>query len=160
MSDTSSTPSSPISTPPSSIPSPQLDTLSIAEDVSEADKLAATEIKVHTHDYHHVAISYIGEIRPKRMKHSKVSSSLCSRAVSSNPILEHDFPTAAQLYSDAILRNSQEPTLWCNRAYARMKLEEFGYAMWVILHFCETDDSDFVACAMISSDASGYNALS
>lgn len=41
----------------------------------------------------------------------------------------HDFTTAAKLYSDAIEKNPNESTLWCNRAYARMKLEEFGYAL-------------------------------
>lgn len=43
--------------------------------------------------------------------------------------IAHDFPAAAQLYSKAIEKNPLEPTLWCNRAYARMKLEEFGYAL-------------------------------
>ena len=43
--------------------------------------------------------------------------------------IAHDFPAAARLYSEAIKKNPQEPTLWCNRAYARMKLEEFGYAL-------------------------------
>jgi len=36
---------------------------------------------------------------------------------------------AARLYSEAIEKNPNDPTLWCNRAYARMKLEEFGYAL-------------------------------
>lgn len=43
--------------------------------------------------------------------------------------IAHDFPAAARLYSEAIEKNPQEPTLWCNRAYARMKLEEYGYAL-------------------------------
>jgi serine/threonine-protein phosphatase 5 len=43
--------------------------------------------------------------------------------------LAHDFKNAARLYSDAIEKNPSEPTLWCNRAYARMKLEEYGYAL-------------------------------
>ncbi|KAK7053477.1 Palmitoyl-protein thioesterase 1 [Paramarasmius palmivorus] len=41
----------------------------------------------------------------------------------------HDYTTAIQLYTEAIEKNPNEPTLWCNRAYARMKLEEFGYAL-------------------------------
>lgn len=41
----------------------------------------------------------------------------------------HDFTTAIQLYSDSIEKNPNDPTVWCNRAYARMKLEEFGYAL-------------------------------
>ena len=53
--------------------------------------------------------------------------------------IAHDFPAAAQLYSEAIEKNPLEPTLWCNRAYARMKLEEFGYAL--------TDASTYLAQA-------------
>ncbi|KAF5380456.1 hypothetical protein D9615_004597 [Tricholomella constricta] len=41
----------------------------------------------------------------------------------------HDFPTAARLYTESIEKNPNEPTVWCNRAYARMKLEEYGYAL-------------------------------
>ncbi|KAG5638877.1 hypothetical protein H0H81_009180 [Sphagnurus paluster] len=41
----------------------------------------------------------------------------------------HDFPLAARLYSESIEKNPTEPTVWCNRAYARMKLEEYGYAL-------------------------------
>ncbi|KAK2464265.1 hypothetical protein APHAL10511_003722 [Amanita phalloides] len=39
------------------------------------------------------------------------------------------FATAIRLYSDAIEKNPNDPTLWCNRAYARMKSEEYGYAL-------------------------------
>ncbi|CAK5281798.1 unnamed protein product [Mycena citricolor] len=41
----------------------------------------------------------------------------------------HDFPNAAKLYSEAIEKNPSDATIWCNRAYSRMKLEEFGYAL-------------------------------
>jgi serine/threonine-protein phosphatase 5 len=44
-------------------------------------------------------------------------------------ILAHDFPTAADLYTAAIAKNPLDATIWCNRASARMKLEEFGYAL-------------------------------
>lgn len=43
--------------------------------------------------------------------------------------IAHDFPAAVRLYSEAIEKNPLESTLWCNRAYARMKLEQFGYAL-------------------------------
>ena len=43
--------------------------------------------------------------------------------------LDHAFPTAQQLYSEAIELNPTDPTLWCNRAYTRIKLEQFGYAL-------------------------------
>uniref|UniRef100_A0A0W0F0S8 Serine/threonine-protein phosphatase n=1 Tax=Moniliophthora roreri TaxID=221103 RepID=A0A0W0F0S8_MONRR len=43
--------------------------------------------------------------------------------------VSHDFTTAIQLYTQAIEKNPNEPTIWCNRAYSRMKLEEFGYAL-------------------------------
>ncbi|KAJ7282984.1 phosphoprotein phosphatase [Mycena rebaudengoi] len=41
----------------------------------------------------------------------------------------HDFPNAARLYSEAIEKNPGDATIWCNRAYARMRLEEYGYAL-------------------------------
>ena len=41
----------------------------------------------------------------------------------------HDFNKAAQLYSEAIEKNPLDPTLWCNRAYTRIKLEEHGYGL-------------------------------
>ncbi|KAJ6587140.1 phosphoprotein phosphatase [Mycena vulgaris] len=96
MSDASSQPNSPAlsaSTPPSSVPSPQLEALSI--EVSAADKAAALTLKAEA-----------------------------NKAFSG-----HDFPTAARLYSEAIEKNPADATIWCNRAYTRMKLEEFGYAL-------------------------------
>ncbi|KAJ7772592.1 phosphoprotein phosphatase [Mycena maculata] len=93
----SSTPTSPAlsaSTPPSSVPSPQLQALNLTE-VSDADKAAAVALKAEA-----------------------------NKAFSS-----HDFPTAARLYSEAIEKNQSDATIWCNRAYTRMKLEEFGYAL-------------------------------
>ncbi|KAF5370719.1 hypothetical protein D9758_001898 [Tetrapyrgos nigripes] len=96
MSDTSSVPSSPTSTPPSSVPSPQLNAKKLDPvPVSDADIAAALELK----------------------------------AQANKAFTSHDFPTAASLYTQAIEKNPNEPTLWCNRAYARMKLEEFGYAV-------------------------------
>ena len=41
----------------------------------------------------------------------------------------HEFKKAADLYSQALEHNPLDPTLWCNRAYARIKLEEHGYAL-------------------------------
>ncbi|KAF8160828.1 phosphoprotein phosphatase [Crassisporium funariophilum] len=97
MSDQSTT-SSPLlsaSTPPSSVPSPQLQTLHLSNEPSAEDKLEAARLK----------------------------------AEANKAFTAHDFPAAARLYSEAIEKNQQEPTLWCNRAYARMKLEEYGYAL-------------------------------
>lgn len=41
----------------------------------------------------------------------------------------HEFKKAADLYSQALEHNPLDPTLWCNRAYTRIKLEEHGYAL-------------------------------
>ncbi|KAL1742474.1 Metallo-dependent phosphatase-like protein [Schizophyllum fasciatum] len=41
----------------------------------------------------------------------------------------HNFAGAIELYTRAIEKNPTDATFWCNRAYARMKLEEFGYAL-------------------------------
>jgi serine/threonine-protein phosphatase 5 len=43
--------------------------------------------------------------------------------------LDHDYVAASRLYTEAIALNPLESTLWCNRAFARMKLEEYGYAL-------------------------------
>jgi hypothetical protein len=59
----------------------------------------------------------------------------CVRRKKSRPFLislsspDHDYVAAARLYTEAIALNPLEPTLWCNRAFARMKLEEYGYAL-------------------------------
>ena len=41
----------------------------------------------------------------------------------------HEFNKAADLYSRALDHNPFDATLWCNRSYARIKLEEHGYAL-------------------------------
>ncbi|KAF8348343.1 phosphoprotein phosphatase [Amanita rubescens] len=51
------------------------------------------------------------------------------KARANKAFASNDLSTAIQLYSDSIEKNPNEPTVWCNRAYARMKLEEFGYAL-------------------------------
>ncbi|KAL1751124.1 Metallo-dependent phosphatase-like protein [Schizophyllum commune] len=51
------------------------------------------------------------------------------KAEANKAFAAHDFSKAVELYSSAIERNPGDATIWCNRAYARMKLEEFGYAL-------------------------------
>lgn len=41
----------------------------------------------------------------------------------------HEFNKAADLYTQALDHNPFDPILWCNRAYARIGLEEHGYAL-------------------------------
>lgn len=41
----------------------------------------------------------------------------------------HNFTTAVGLYSKAIELNPRDATVWCNRAAARTKLEEYGFAL-------------------------------
>lgn len=43
--------------------------------------------------------------------------------------IDHNFPNATRLYSEAIDLDPTDKTYWCNRAVARMKLEEYGYAV-------------------------------
>ncbi|KAI0256163.1 Metallo-dependent phosphatase-like protein [Lactifluus subvellereus] len=93
-----SSPSSLLSTsPPSSVPSPALSTLSLADpkEVTEKDRQEAARLK----------------------------------AEANKAFISHDFSRAAQLYSEAISHNPGDPTLFCNRAYARIKIEEHGYAL-------------------------------
>lgn len=51
------------------------------------------------------------------------------KADANKAFLGHDFTRAAQLYSTAIKHNPGDATLFCNRAYTRIKLEEHGYAL-------------------------------
>ncbi|KAF9653816.1 protein phosphatase 5 [Thelephora ganbajun] len=81
------------STLPSSVPSPELLKLTLAE-LTEENKEKAVEIK----------------------------------AEANKAFVAHEFKRAADLYTQALDHNPFDATLWCNRAYARIKLEEHGYA--------------------------------
>ncbi|KAF8520454.1 phosphoprotein phosphatase [Hysterangium stoloniferum] len=67
------------------------------------------------------AFSYVSENDKLEAAHLK--------AAANKAFQNHEFPNAAHLYSLAINRNPMDPTLYCNRAYARMKIEEQGYAI-------------------------------
>ncbi|KAJ5665084.1 Serine/threonine-protein phosphatase [Penicillium maclennaniae] len=41
----------------------------------------------------------------------------------------HDWPTAVDFYNQAIEKYDQEPSFFCNRAQAQIKLEAYGYAI-------------------------------
>lgn len=41
---------------------------------------------------------------------------------------EHDWPTAIDYYTKAIDKYDAEPSFYCNRAQANIKLEAYGYA--------------------------------
>ena len=41
----------------------------------------------------------------------------------------HDWPTAIRFYSQAIEKNDTDPSFFCNRAQAQIKLEAYGYAI-------------------------------
>ncbi|PSR98912.1 hypothetical protein PHLCEN_2v4232 [Hermanssonia centrifuga] len=51
------------------------------------------------------------------------------KAEANKAFLSHRFNEAADLYSKAIDLNPKDATLWCNRAYTRIKLEEHGYGL-------------------------------
>ncbi|KAG6845299.1 hypothetical protein H0H87_011149 [Tephrocybe sp. NHM501043] len=68
-------------------------------------------------------------LEPVEVSEEDKAEALCLKASANKAFTSHDFPTAAKLYSEAITKNPNEPTLWCNRAYTRMKLEEYGYAL-------------------------------
>ncbi|KAF4598226.1 hypothetical protein EYR38_006622 [Pleurotus pulmonarius] len=88
------------STPPSSVPSPELQTLTLRD----------IDVNVEVTE-------------------ADKAEALKIKAQANTAFTNHDFNTAANLYTDAIKKNPRDPILWCNRAYARMKLEEYGYAL-------------------------------
>ncbi|KAG6885976.1 hypothetical protein C0993_006903 [Termitomyces sp. T159_Od127] len=66
---------------------------------------------------------------PIEVSEDDKAEALRLKAEANKAFTSHDFPTAAKFYTAAIEKNPGEPTLWCNRAYTRMKLEEYGYAL-------------------------------
>lgn len=51
------------------------------------------------------------------------------KAEANKAFTSHHFNNAAELYTKAIELNPRDATLWCNRAYTRIKLEEHGYGL-------------------------------
>ena len=104
------------STPPTSAPpSPELQTLTISDKiVTDEDKAEAAKLKAEAN---------------KAFAGARLCSALLVVILHVNRATAHDFSKAVELYSSAIERNPGDATIWCNRAYARMKLEEFGYAL-------------------------------
>ncbi|KAI0695456.1 phosphoprotein phosphatase [Cytidiella melzeri] len=51
------------------------------------------------------------------------------KAEANKAFINHHFNEAADLYTKAIELNPLDATLWCNRAYTRIKLEEHGYGL-------------------------------
>ncbi|KAF9244961.1 phosphoprotein phosphatase [Melanogaster broomeanus] len=93
-SSSSSTPSSPASSAPTSLPSPEMQTLSL-KDVTDKDRERAAKLKAEANK------AFVG----------------------------HHFAEAVKLYTQAIELNPGDATIWCNRAAARTKLEEYGFAL-------------------------------
>jgi serine/threonine-protein phosphatase 5 len=107
------------STPPSSaIPSPALSTLSLTDpkEVTEDDRQEAAKLKADANKAFVCKLS-----RPNFIDRSLIPTIPCSKA--------HEFLRAAKLYTEAIAHNPGDATLFCNRAYTRIKLEEHGYAL-------------------------------
>ena len=116
----SSESSSVSSTPPSSaIPSPALSSLTLTDpkEVTENDRQEAAQLKADANK------AFLCKLRcPALIGHSlTLAMPLREKA--------RDFLRAAQLYSEAIARNPGDATLFCNRAYTRIRLEEHGYAL-------------------------------
>ena len=125
MSDSSSTssPATSTSTLPSAVPSPQLENLTLHPlTVADEDKAESARLKAEAN---------------KAFSGASFSSSRYA-FLTVLDLSGHDFLAAARLYSEAIAKNPIEPTLWCNRAYTRMKLEEYGYALSDASQCCTT----------------------
>ncbi|KAG9005247.1 hypothetical protein FRB94_001665 [Tulasnella sp. JGI-2019a] len=81
------------------------------------------------------SLTSIEEVSPPLHKNPKditeqdkvVAAELKQRA--NKAFSENHFALAAALYGEALERNPLDATLFCNRAYTRMKMEENGYAI-------------------------------
>ena len=104
-------------TSPSSVPSPALSTLSLTDrkEVSDEDRQEAARLKADANKAFLGMLSKLATFLLAELHH-------CVRK-------GHEFARAAQLYSTAIEHNPGDATLFCNRAYTRIKLEEHGYAL-------------------------------
>ncbi|KAH6914307.1 phosphoprotein phosphatase [Coprinopsis sp. MPI-PUGE-AT-0042] len=65
----------------------------------------------------------------KEVSDEDKAEALKIKAQANKAFIGHDFPEAAKLYSFAIEKNPNDATVWCNRAAARIKIEEHGYAL-------------------------------
>ncbi|CRG88655.1 protein phosphatase 5 [Talaromyces islandicus] len=54
---------------------------------------------------------------------------------------QHDWPTAVDFYTQAIDKHDKDPSFFCNRAQAHIKLEAFGYAIADATKALELDPS-------------------
>ena len=54
---------------------------------------------------------------------------------------EHDWPTAIDYYTQAIEANPKEPSFYCNRAQANIKVEAYGFAIADATKAIELDSS-------------------
>ncbi|KAG6920286.1 hypothetical protein DXG01_005055 [Tephrocybe rancida] len=68
-------------------------------------------------------------LEPPEVSEEDKAEALHLKASANKAFTSHDFPAAAKLYTESIEKNPNEATVWCNRAYTRMKLEEYGYAL-------------------------------
>ena len=67
--------------------------------------------------------------KPTRLSQVNISSEPVYVNTKAKFYTDHNFPNATRLYSEAIDLDPTDKTYWCNRAVARMKLEEYGYAV-------------------------------
>ena len=58
----------------------------------------------------------------------------------------HDWPSAIKLYSQAIEKNDTDPSFFCNRAQAQIKLEAYGYAISDASKALELDKNYIKVC--------------
>ncbi|KAG2015756.1 phosphoprotein phosphatase [Coprinopsis cinerea AmutBmut pab1-1] len=65
----------------------------------------------------------------KEVSEEEKAEALKIKGEANKAFIAHDFPNAARLYTLAIEKNPNDATFWCNRAAARIKLEEHGYAL-------------------------------
>lgn len=59
---------------------------------------------------------------------------------------EHDWPTAIDYYTKAIEKYPYDPSFFCNRAQANIKLEAYGYAVADATKAIELDKDYIKVC--------------
>jgi serine/threonine-protein phosphatase 5 len=59
---------------------------------------------------------------------------------------DHDWPSAVDYYTKAIAKHDQDPSFYCNRAQANIKLEAYGYAIADATHAIDLDKNYIKVC--------------
>ncbi|EEP79524.1 serine/threonine-protein phosphatase 5 [Uncinocarpus reesii 1704] len=75
------------------------------------------------------------------MANADIEAATALKVQGNKAFAKHDWPGALDFYTQAIEKYDQDPSFWCNRAQANIKLEAYGYAIADATKAIELDPS-------------------